>query len=67
MGGDKKKLAVRNIGMILSGRIEQPVLDGDCVVAVGGRTEAFGFEKDMDMSTIPTSSSTRMGSRSPQV
>ena len=49
MGGDKKKLAVRNIGMILSGRIEQPVLDGDCVVAVGGRTEAFGFEKDMDV------------------
>ena len=49
MGGDKKKLAVRNIGMILSGRIEQPVLDGDCVVAVGGRIETFGFEKDMDV------------------
>ena len=49
MGGDTKKLAVRNIGMILSGRIEQPVLDGDCVVAVGGRIEAFGFEKDMDV------------------
>ena len=49
MGGDKKKLAVRNIGMILSGRIEQPVLDGDCVVAVGGRIEAFGFEKDLDI------------------
>lgn len=48
MGGDKKKLAVRNIGMILSGKIEQPVLDGDCVVAVGGRIEAFGFEKDLD-------------------
>ncbi len=49
MGGDTKKLAVRNIGMILSGRIEQPVLDGDCVVAVGGRIETFGFEKDMDV------------------
>ena len=49
MGGDKKKLAVRNIGMILSGKIEQPVLDGDCVVAVGGRIEAFGFEKDLDI------------------
>lgn len=49
MGEDKKKLAVRNIGMILSGRIEQPVLDGDCVVAVGGRIEAFGFEKDLDI------------------
>ena len=49
MGGDKKKLAVRNIGMILSGKIEQPVLDGDCVVAVGGRIKAFGFEKDLDI------------------
>ena len=49
MEGDKKKLAVRNIGMILSGKIEQPVLDGDCVVAVGGRIEAFGFEKDLDI------------------
>ena len=49
MEGDKKKLAVRNIGMILSGKIEQPVLDGDCVVAVGGRIKAFGFEKDLDI------------------
>lgn len=49
MGGDKKKLVVRNIGMILSGKIEQPVLDGDCVVAVGGRIKDFGFEKDLDV------------------
>lgn len=54
MGGDKKKLAVRNIGMILSGKIEQPVLDGDCVVAVGGRIEAFGFEKDLDVDNSDT-------------
>ena len=54
MGGDKKKLAVRNIGMILSGKIEQPVLDGDCVVAVGGRVEAFGFEKDLDIDDSDT-------------
>lgn len=54
MGGDKKKLAVRNIGMILSGKIEQPVLDGDCVVAVGGRIEAFGFEKDLDVDNSET-------------
>ena len=54
MGGDKKKLAVRNIGMVLSGKIEQPVLDGDCVVAVGGRIEAFGFEKDLDVDDSDT-------------
>ena len=49
MGRDEKKLAVRNIGMILSGKIEQPVLDGDCVVADGGRITDFGFEKDLDV------------------
>ena len=54
MGGDKKKLAVRNIGMILSGKIEQPVLDGDCVVAVGGRITDFGFEKDLDVDKSDT-------------
>lgn len=54
MGGDKKKLAIRNIGMILSGKIEQPVLDGDCVVAVGGRITDFGFEKDLDVDKSDT-------------
>ena len=54
MGRDKNKLAVRNIGMILSGKIEQPVLDGDCVVAVGGRITDFGFEKDLDVDKSDT-------------
>lgn len=54
MGRDKNKLAVRNIGMILSGKIEQPVLDGDSVVAVGGRITDFGFEKDLDVDKSDT-------------
>ena len=48
MSEKKQKLVVRNIGLLLSGKIENPILDGDCVVAVGGRIEAFGHEKDLD-------------------
>ena len=48
MGAENQKLVIRNIGLILSGKIEQPLLDGDCVVAIGGRIEAIGFERDLD-------------------
>lgn len=48
MGAEDQKLVIRNIGLILSGKIEQPMLDGDCVVATGGRIEAVGFERDLD-------------------
>ena len=42
------KLVIRNIGMILTGRIEAPLADGDCVVAVDGRIAAWGAEADLD-------------------
>ena len=42
------KLVIRNIGLMLTGKIEAPVAEGDCVVAVGGRISAFGREKDLD-------------------
>ncbi len=42
------KLVIRNIGMILSGKMEAPILDGDCVVAVDGKITAIGYEKDID-------------------
>ena len=43
-----QKLVIRNIGLILSGDLENPVLDGDCVVAVDGRITAIGHERDID-------------------
>ena len=43
-----EKLVVRNIGMILSGRLEEPIFDGDCMVAVDGRIAAWGAEADLD-------------------
>ena len=42
------KLVIRNIGLILSGALEQPILDGDAVVAVDGRISAIGRLKDLD-------------------
>jgi enamidase len=42
------KLVIKNIGQILSGKLEEPFLDGDCVVAVDGRITAIGCEKDLD-------------------
>ncbi|HFC05644.1 MAG TPA: Enamidase [Rhizobiales bacterium] len=48
------KLVIKNIGMILSGMLEQPVLDGDCIVAVGGKISAIGFEADMDTDQAET-------------
>lgn len=45
---DTHKLVVRNIGLLLSGRLEEPVLDADCVVAVGGRIAQIGRASDID-------------------
>lgn len=42
------KLVIRNIGLLLSGKLEQPILDADTIVAVDGRIAAVGREKDLD-------------------
>jgi enamidase len=44
------KLVIRNIGLLLSGDLDQPILDADTVVAVGDRIAAVGKEKDVDTS-----------------
>ncbi|MCI2394844.1 amidohydrolase family protein [Aliiroseovarius sediminis] len=42
------KLVIKNIGLILTGKIEAPIADGDCVIAIDGKISAFGYEKDLD-------------------
>lgn len=44
----KGKTVIKNIGLMLSGALENPVLDADTLVAVDGRISAFGKEKDLD-------------------
>ena len=34
--------------MILSGKLEAPILEGDCLVAVDGKIAAWGYQKDLD-------------------
>ncbi|WP_127090681.1 amidohydrolase family protein [Aquabacter cavernae] len=42
------KLVILNIGLILSGDLEKPILDGDAIVAENGRITAIGRLKDLD-------------------
>ncbi len=42
------KLVIKNIGMVLSGALERPIIEADTVVAVDGRISQFGAEKDCD-------------------
>lgn len=44
------KMVIRNIGLLLSGALEAPVMAADTVVAEGGRITAVGVEKDCDIS-----------------
>lgn len=42
------RLVVRNIGLLLTGDLQKPILDADTVVAVDGKITAVGKEKDID-------------------
>src|SRR6202051_5101945 len=44
------KLVIRNIGLLLSGDLANPILDANTVVAIGGRITAVGRDKDVDSS-----------------
>src|SRR3981081_4235928 len=48
------KLVIRNIGLLLSGDLDQPILDADTVVAIGDRIVAVGRKKDVDTSGATT-------------
>jgi len=46
--GQGTKLVIRNIGLMLSGDIVNPILDADTIVAVDGRIAAVGRAADVD-------------------
>lgn len=48
------KTVIRNIGLLMSGAMENPILDADTVVAVDGRITAVGRLKDVDVSGATT-------------
>ena len=46
--GKSGKVVIRNIGLLLSGDIDRPVLDADTIVVHDGLITAVGFEADCD-------------------
>jgi len=48
MAESSGKLVVRNVGLLLSGDLENPILDADTVMAVDGRIVAVGRAADID-------------------
>jgi len=42
------KLVIRNIGLLVSGDLQKPILDADTVVVKDGRINAIGKEKELD-------------------
>ncbi len=46
--GGPGKLVIRNIGLLLSGDLGAPILDGDTIIAIDGRIAAIGRAKDLD-------------------
>lgn len=42
------KLVIRNIGLMLSGKLEAPILDADTIVAEAGRIVAVGRQSECD-------------------
>lgn len=44
-----EKLVIKNIGLFLSGKMEEPILDADCLVAIDGKIHEWGYEKNIDI------------------
>lgn len=49
-----QKTVIKNIGLMLSGKIEQPILDADCIIAIDGKISEIGRGKDMDIDQADT-------------
>src|SRR6201985_3896714 len=48
------KLVIRNIGLMLSGALEKPILDADAIVAENGKITGVGRLKDLDIEGATT-------------
>ena len=44
----KGKTVIKNVGMMMSGALEKPILDADTLIAIDGKIDSFGREKDLD-------------------
>src|ERR1700722_939915 len=67
--GAKIKLAIKNVGLMLSGDLKKPILDADSIVAVDGGITAIRRASDLDLSGAPTTVGAHGGApvRSPAI
>ena len=49
-----EKLVIHNIGLMLSGKMEDPILDADCIIAIDGKIAQIGQARDMDRDEAQT-------------
>ena len=49
-----EKTVIHNIGLMLSGKMEQPILDADCIIAVHGNIAEIGRAADMNFEGAST-------------
>jgi enamidase len=49
-GGAAGRLVIRNIGLMLSGDLDRPILDGDTIIADNGKITAIGRARNLDTS-----------------
>ena len=52
--GKSGKVVIKNIGLLLSGNIDQPILEADTIVIKDGIIQAVGQFKDLDTSSAKT-------------
>ncbi len=65
VAGKSGKVVIRNIGLLLSGDIDKPILDADTIVVHDGLITAFGKEKDCDTESANTTIDARGTTVSP--
>src|SRR5438552_3343115 len=46
------RLVIHNIGLLLSGDLEKPILDADTILAIDGKIATIGKEKDIDAESV---------------
>ncbi len=54
MSTTQHKLVVKNIGRMLSGKLEEPLIDGNCIIAIDGKITDIGYAKDLDTDLATT-------------
>src|SRR6202047_1868106 len=50
----RSKLVIRNIGLLLSGAMEKPILDADTIVTENGKITGIGRAREIDAEGPPT-------------